>query len=86
MTAKSQNSLKEKNGRLKLHKYTKLHCVRLGDGLGSRGLADPRTSHFTQTDRNMTDVSIKAACRGGEEGHRFFSVSVSPRSPHHATF
>lgn len=46
------------------YKYVKLHCVHLGDGLGSRRLAEPRKSNFAQTERNMTDVSIKAACWG----------------------
>lgn len=60
MTARSLNSLKEKQ--MEEYKYMKLHRVHLGDGLGSRGLAEPRKSHFTQTDRNMTEVSIKAVC------------------------
>lgn len=62
MTAKSLNSSKEKQ--MEDYKYTKLHCVHLGDGLGSRALAEPRKSHFSPTDRNMTEVSIKAACWG----------------------
>lgn len=60
MTAKNQISLKEKQ--MEDSKYMKVHRVHLRDGLGSRGLAEPHKSHFTQTDRNMTVVSIKAAC------------------------
>lgn len=79
MTARSLYSLKEKQ--MEDYKYTKLHCVHLEDGLGSRGLAEPRKSHFTQTDPNMTEVSIKAACGGKGRAPLFPCSHLSPFTP-----
>lgn len=60
------NSPKEKQ--MDDYKYMKLCRVCQGDRLGSRVLAEPHKSHFTHTDWNMTEASIKAAC----PGHLFF--------------
>lgn len=79
MAAESLTSSKGKQ--MDDYKYTKLHCVHLGDGLELRGLAEPRKSHFTQTDRNMTEVSIKAACFGKGRAPIFLCSHLSPFAP-----
>lgn len=75
MAAESLTPVKGKQ--MEDYEHTKPHRVHLE----LRGSAEPRKSHFTQTQRNMTEVSIKAACFGKGRAPIFLRSHLSPLAP-----